>query len=199
VKRTSRVLVVSAFALIVGLTEAGFAADRPGVASLYGSGRGASVAQLGLSASPVDPALAQALRFAPVGRSAQYEIDFTDWAAIESRGSFRLSANPTTAQLAAFFSRVSDAGVQSFEPITTLFPFPALRWEATFFLGDAPTQCRWLPAGVRAKPHLRPAQIVRLYVEQRFDLRHLRGLSLTGVEVPRLDGHRLRLRVGVRS
>jgi hypothetical protein len=138
VKRISRVLVVSAFALIVGLTQAGFAADRSGVASLYGSGRGASVAQLGLSGSPVDPALAQALRFAPVGRSAQYEIDFTDWAAIESSGSFRLSANPTTAQLAAFFSRVSDAGVQSFEPITTLFPFPALRWEATFFLGDAP-------------------------------------------------------------
>lgn len=133
-KRKSRVLVVLAFALIVALTGASLAVE-------YGSASGASVAHLGSSGSPVDRALAQALRFAPaVGRSAPYEIDFTDWARIESSDSFRLSPNPTRAQQEAFIARLSETGVpfagQGFE--TTLFPFPSLRWEGLFFSEEAP-------------------------------------------------------------
>jgi hypothetical protein len=110
-KRTSRVLVVFAFALIVALTGAGFAANRSGVAAEDGSASGATVAHLGSSGSPADPALAQALRFAPsVGRSTPYEIDFTDWARIESSDSFRLSANPTRAQQEAYLARLSETG-----------------------------------------------------------------------------------------
>ena len=121
-KRASQVVVVLAFALVVALTGAGFAADHHGVAAEPGSASGASVAHLGSSGSAVDPALAQALRFAPsVGRSPTYEVDFTDWARIESSGSFRLSANPTTAQLEPFFSSVSDAGVEALEPTTRPF------------------------------------------------------------------------------
>jgi hypothetical protein len=85
------------------------------------------------SGSSVDPAFTQALRFAPpVSRSGPYEIDFTDWARIESSGSFRLSANPTIAQQQAFLTSVSDAGAPNIALPTTLFPFSALRWETTF-------------------------------------------------------------------
>jgi hypothetical protein len=116
-QRTSRLLVLFACALIGALS---------GVADAS-------------SSSSVDPAFAQALRFAPpVSRSAPYEIDFTDWARIESNGSLRLSANPTTAQQEAFLTSVSDAGVQDIDPPTTLFPFSALRWETTFSSDEAP-------------------------------------------------------------
>ena len=113
-QRTSRVLVVF-------------------VCVLIGAPSGVAAAN---SDSSIDPALAQALHFAPpVSQSAPYEIDFTDWARIESSGSFRLSANPTNTQQEAFLNRVSDAGVRVTELTelpTTLFPFPALRWEASF-------------------------------------------------------------------
>jgi hypothetical protein len=143
-KRISRVLVVVfALALVVALTGAGFSGDRAGV-SEYGSASGASVvsvAHLSSGGSPVDPALVEALRFAPpVGRSAPYEVDFTDWARIESSGSFRLSANATRAQQEAFIGSVSETGVpiagQGFE--TTLFPFSSLRWEGVFTSQGAP-------------------------------------------------------------
>jgi hypothetical protein len=140
-KRTSRVLVVFAFSLVAVLMGAAFAADGSGVAAEYGSASGASVAHLGPSASPIDPGLAQALRFAPSGeRSAPYEIDFTDWARIESSGSCRLGANPTSAQQEEFIARLSETGVpfagQGYE--TTLFPFPSLRWEGVFFWEGVP-------------------------------------------------------------
>jgi hypothetical protein len=141
-KRTSRVLVVVGVTLIVALTGAGFAADRHGVAAEHGSASAANVASLRSSRSPVDPALAQALRFAPaVSASPPDEIDFTDWARLESSGSFRLSANPTRAQQEGFLARLLDTGVlpsgQGYEP-NTLFPFTSLRWEGLFVPEAAP-------------------------------------------------------------
>lgn len=116
-QRTSCLLVLLASALVAALS---------GVADAS-------------SNSSVDPAFAQALRFAPpVNRSAPYEIDFTDWARIESNDSVRLSATPTTAQQQAFLTSVSNAGVQDTEPPTTLFPFSALRWETAFSSDEAP-------------------------------------------------------------
>jgi hypothetical protein len=125
-------------ALIAALTGAGLAAGHSGAAGEDGAASGASVTDMGSSGAPVDPALAQALRFAPpVSRSASYEIDFTDWARIESSSSLRLSANASASQQEAFLTNVSDAGVQDIPLPTTLFPFPALRWEATFY-SDGP-------------------------------------------------------------
>lgn len=130
-KRKSLSLAVLAFALVGILAVAGLA-----------------VGDAAASGSSVDPALIQALRFAPpVSGSVPYEIGFIDLARIESGGSFRLSANATAAQVAAFLKRVSDAGAQSIEPATTLFPFAAVRWEATFFSAGAPLDVASLHPG----------------------------------------------------
>jgi hypothetical protein len=97
---------------------------------------------MGSREASVDPALVQALRFAPtVSRSSPYEIDFIDWARIESNGSLQLGANPTTAQQEAFLNAVSNAGVPMTvaPPSYTRLPFLALRWEASFYSGtDTP-------------------------------------------------------------
>jgi hypothetical protein len=112
-----------------------------GTADGCGSSSGSSAGQPNSSGSSLDPALAQALRFAPsVNRSASYEISFTDWARIESNGSFQLSASPTSAEQGAFVTRLSNTGVPfgpGFEP-TMLWPFRSLSWEASFLTNGAP-------------------------------------------------------------